>query len=179
MGFLIPTSRSRSTDFVWSLLFLSHFEQSLRLPCYSLISLLPLPPRTHHPSSSSSFPPVSSSSSSSTSPYLAPLSTALHTLSLELIRFASIVIVIPSLKPHPHPHGDGGDGNESVYPDVWLQWQSFGAAYWLGLGWALGEVGIGVWQGSLTSSSCYRSFFMTTIHSFLVCDSSWILRVQY
>jgi hypothetical protein len=78
--------------------------------------------------------------------------TALHTLALETVRFGALIIVVPRL--------EGED--RWRWPDVWRQWPAFAGSVWFGLGWAVGEVAVGIWQGaffftSIAAASARRS----------------------
>ena len=64
--------------------------------------------------------------------------TALHTLALETVRFGALILVVPRL--------EGED--RWRWPDVWRQWPAFAGSVWFGLGWAVGEVAVGIWQGA-------------------------------
>ncbi|CED82640.1 hypothetical protein [Phaffia rhodozyma] len=110
---------------------------SLRIPIATILSPLPL-------------------SASS----LQRTSTALHTFVLEILRLASISIFLPPLQvweSNSIPETNSlTEVNTSVsvlshnhllpYPSVWDQRPVFASAAWLGLGWAAGEVTVGIWQ---------------------------------
>lgn len=63
----------------------------------------------------------------------------MHTLALETLRFGALVLVVPRL---------GGDDPAWRWPDVWEQWAPFAGTAWFGLGWGVGEVCVGIWQGA-------------------------------
>jgi hypothetical protein len=102
----------------------SLFLQSLRVPIYTGVALLPLRPTS-----------------------ITVLHTCLHTLALECLRFVAISIIVPRLSTTD----DGWPPSQEAYPTVWEQWPSFAASYWTGIGWALGEVAVGTWQSASTA----------------------------
>jgi hypothetical protein len=97
---------------------LSH---SLRIPIYTFL-LLPLNP----------FP----------SRIILPINAVVHTTVVEVLRLLAILVIVPPLVDITHDDGWVSAG----VPSVWSQWRSFSAACWLGLGWAAGDVGVGIWQ---------------------------------
>lgn len=68
--------------------------------------------------------------------------TAVHTVLLETLRYGGLILTLPRLI-----------GDEWRWPDVWVQWEAFNASAWFGLGWGIGEVAVGIWQGAVPSSS--------------------------